>query len=149
MLESQKQIVRATLPALREHGEAITSLFYKQLLEAHPELRSMFNTTDQDSGAQAKRLAMAILAYAGNIDQLQMLGPAVTSICTRHVSTHVQPEHYPIVGHHLLTAIRQVLGDAATPEIIDAWAVAYGELADLMIERENAMYAEAHHPLPV
>jgi nitric oxide dioxygenase len=113
------------------------------MLQAHPELRPMFNVNDQESGEQAKRLAMAILAYVGNIDRLDLLGPAVTNISRRHVQTHVKPEHYPIVGHHLLEAIKSVLGDAATPEVLGAWAVAYQELADIMIGREKAMYAEA------
>jgi nitric oxide dioxygenase len=102
----------------------------------------MFATGDQENGAQAQRLAGAILAYAGNIDRLDLLGPAVTNISRRHVTTHVRPEHYPIVGHHLLKAIKTVLGDAATPEIVEAWAAAYTELADIMISMEKKMYAD-------
>lgn len=143
MLEAQKQIVKATLPALRQHGETITTVFYKQLLESHPELLAMFHVGDQESGAQAKRLAAAILAYAGNIDRLDLLGDAVTNISRRHVTLNVLPEQYPIVGLHLLGAIRTVLGEAATPEILEAWAAAYGELADIMIAREKTMYAGA------
>ena len=143
MLESQKEIVKSTLPALREHGETIARLFYKQMLEAHPELRPIFNTGDQETGEQAKRLAMAILAYVGNIDRLDLLGPAVTNISRRHVQTQVRAEHYPIVGYHLLEAIKGVLGDAATPQMLEAWAVAYQELADIMIDREKVMYAGA------
>ena len=142
MLQTQKEIVKSTLPALREHGATITRLFYTQMLEAHPELQTMFSADDQKSGEQAKRLAMAILAYVGNIDRLDLLGPAVTSISKRHVQTHVTAQQYPIVGHYLLGAIKQVLGDAATPEILSAWATAYQELADIMIAREKAMYAE-------
>lgn len=146
MLESQKQIVKSTLPALQQHGETITQVFYRQMLEAHPELRPMFATGDQENGAQAKRLAGAILAYVANIDRLDLLGPAVTNISRRHVNVHVKPEHYPIVGEHLLGAIKTVLGDAATPEIIDAWGAAYSDLAEIMIGREQQMYAEQAAP---
>jgi nitric oxide dioxygenase len=142
MLEAQKEIVKSTLPALRQHGETITTVFYQRMLEAHPELRAMFSAADQESGVQAKRLAGAILAYVGNIDRLDLLGPAVTNICQRHVNVNVQPEQYPIVGKHLLEAIQIVLGDAATPEVIDAWAAAYGDLAEIMIAREKTMYEE-------
>lgn len=44
------------------------------------------------------------------------------------------PEHYPIVGTCLLQAIKEVLGDAATEEIMEAWRVAYGFLADIFID---------------
>lgn len=141
MLDSQKTLVQSTLPALREHGETITQVFYKELLEEHPELRPMFNTGDQTNGAQAKRLAGAILAYVGNLDRLQVLGDAVTNISRRHVQVKVLPEQYPIVGKHLLGAIKTVLGDAATPEILAAWGAAYQDLAEIMIAREKTMYA--------
>ena len=97
---------------------------------------------DQANGAQHKRLAGAILAYAGNLDRLDLLGPAVSRIEHRHVATKVRPEHYPIVGKYLLVAIKEVLGDAATPEILEAWGVAYNELAQIMIGHEAAIYAK-------
>ena len=143
MLDHQKRIVQATVPVLQQRGETITRVFYQLVLEAHPELAPIFNPRDQSDGAQAKRLAAAILAYAGNIDRLDLLGGAVTNIGQRHVSLNVRPEHYPIVGKHLLEAIQTVLGDAATPEILDAWTAAYAQLAEIMIARENLMYVEA------
>jgi nitric oxide dioxygenase len=141
MLESLQQIVQSTLPALRQHGETITRVFYKELLEENPALRPMFGAKDQASGAQAKRLAGAILAFVGNLDRLDMLGPAVTNIARRHVHLGVRAEHYPIVGKHLLRAMQTVLGEAATPEVLEAWAAAYGQLAEIMIGLEAEMYA--------
>jgi len=35
-----------------------------------------------------------------------------------------------------------VLGDAATPEILDSWTAAHGQLAGIMIGREQALYDE-------
>jgi len=141
MHDSQKQIVQSTLPALRQHGETITRVFYKELLEENPDLRPMFGAEDQATGAQAKRLAGAILAYVGNLDRLDLLGPAVTNIGRRHVHLGVRAEHYPIVGKHLLRAMQTVLGEAATPEVLEAWAAAYGQLAEIMIGLEAEMYA--------
>ena len=39
----------------------------------------------------------------------------------KHASLGMLPEHYPIVGEHLLGAIRDVLGTAATGDIVSAW----------------------------
>lgn len=142
MLDRQRKIVQSTVPVLQEHGETITRVFYRHLLEEHPELASMFNARDQSDGSQARRLAAAVLAYASNIDRLHMLESAITSIGRKHVSLNVRPEQYPIVGKHLLGAIKTVLGDAATPEILDAWAAAYAQLADIMIAREKDLYIE-------
>jgi hemoglobin-like flavoprotein len=137
MNDSQRLIVQSSIPALRQHGEAIAQLFYTQLLDAHPELRPMFSTGNQESGLQARRLANAVLAYAANIDRLDLLGPAISKINARHAELQVLPEHYPIVGTHLLDAIEEVLGPAATPEVVGAWGAAYQQLADIMIDLES------------
>ena len=55
----------------------------------------------------------------------------------------MRPEHYPIVGKHLLASIREVLGEAATDELVDASAAAYGQLADLLIAEEARLYADS------
>ena len=64
-------------------------------------------------------------------------------ISQKHASLYVEPEQYDIVGHYLLLAIAEVLGNTFTPDIHDAWAVAYQQLADLMIHREARLFEEA------
>lgn len=43
---------------------------------------------------------------------------------------------------HLLASIKEVLGEAATDELVEAWAAAYQQLADILIGVESAIYAE-------
>jgi len=45
--EQQTAIVKATVPALRQHGETITATFYRNMFEAHPELYNIFNPANQ------------------------------------------------------------------------------------------------------
>jgi nitric oxide dioxygenase len=134
--------VKATAPAVAPHAETITRRFYSLMFEGNPEVLAYFNPAHQHSGAQQRALAGAICAYAANVDNLAALGPAVELIAQKHCSLGIRPEHYPIVGKHLLVAIKDVLGDAATPEVIDAWAEAYGFLAQVFIDREAAIYRE-------
>jgi hemoglobin-like flavoprotein len=54
----------------------------------------------------------------------------------------VKAEHYPLVANALLPAIRDVLGDAATDEVLGAWGEAYWALADILIGKEEVLYAE-------
>jgi nitric oxide dioxygenase len=68
--------------------------------------------------------------------------PAVKKIAYKHRGFGVLPEHYPIVGENLLQAIEDVLGDTATDEIINAWAEAYGLIADAFIGVEHDMYKQ-------
>jgi nitric oxide dioxygenase len=135
--------VKATAPVLAEHGLAIINRFYQRMLGAHPELKNIFNMRHQERGEQQRALAGAVLAYATHIDDLAVLGPAVARIAHKHASLGIVPEQYPIVGEHLLAAIKEVLGDAATDAIVNAWADAYGQLADILIDAEAALYAAA------
>lgn len=134
-------LVKATAPALQQHGLAITQRMYERLF-VNEDVKSMFDQASQESGEQPKRLAAAILAYAQNIDKLESLTAPVMRMAARHVETGVKPEHYPLVAEALLPAIRDVLQDAATDEILAAWGEAYWFLADILIGKEAAIYAE-------
>jgi nitric oxide dioxygenase len=134
------EIVKATAPVVAEHAETITRRFYTLMFAGNPEVQAYFNPAHQHSGQQQQALAGAICAYAANIENLGALGPAVELIAQKHCSLGIQPEHYPIVGKHLLAAIKAVLGDAATDEIITAWGEAYGFLAEIFVAREQQIY---------
>lgn len=139
----QVAIIKATVPVVQEHGNTITTVFYRNLLAAHPELNSVFNVSNQANGHQPRALAGALFAYAANIDNLGALGPAVELICNKHASLYIQPDDYKVVGQYLLEAMGEVLGDALTPEIHDAWTGAYWQLANLFIGREDAIYKKS------
>ncbi|GEM45048.1 NO-inducible flavohemoprotein [Deinococcus cellulosilyticus] len=143
LTETQLQLIKATVPVLKEHGATITAHFYKRMFARHPELQNVFNLTHQKTGAQSRSLAASVLAYAEYLDQPGFLSGMVGRIAHKHASLEVLPEHYPIVGENLLAAIQEVLGEAATPEIIDAWGAAYGILADIMIGAEKSLYQAA------
>lgn len=135
-----RDIIKATVPVLEEHGTEITTVFYKMMLAEHTELLNIFNKTNQTKGAQPTALATTVLAAAKHIDDLSVLLPHVRQIGQKHRALQIKPEHYPIVGEYLLKAISKVLGDAATPAIINAWGEAYGEIADVFISVEKTMY---------
>lgn len=135
-------IVKATVPVLEEHGTAITTVFYKNMFAAHPELLDIFNETNQKLGRQQTALATTVLAAAKHLDKLAVLLPQVTQISHKHRALQILPEHYPIVGQHLIGAIKEVLGEAATDDIITAWTEAYDEIASVFIQIEHGMYQE-------
>ena len=144
MLSSQTiKIVKSTAPVLATHGTEITTVFYKNLFSAHPELLNIFNHANQKQGRQQAALANTVYAAAQHIDNLGVILPVVKQIAHKHRSLAIKAEHYPIVGEHLLGAIKEVLGDAATDDIIQAWGEAYGVIADVFIQVEKDMYNEA------
>jgi len=144
MLTAQhRSIIKATVPLLESGGEVLITHFYKMMLEEHPSVRPLFNQAHQASGAQPRALANGVLMYARHIDELEQLGGLVSQIINKHVALQILPEHYPIVGGCLLRAIREVLGpEIATDAVIEAWAAAYQQLADLLIGLEENVYAE-------
>lgn len=143
MTPEQIKIISQTVPVVQQYGETITTEFYKDMLHAHPELNTVFNSTSQKTGHQAKALAAALYAYAANIENLEVLGPALELICQKHASLYITPYQYEIVGKFLLEAMQKVLGDAFTTQVRDAWASAYWQLAGLMIKKESALYEQS------
>ena len=138
-----RTIIKATVPILEQRGTEITTTFYKNMLNEHTELLNIFNRINQKKGSQPTALATTVLAAAKHIDDLTPLLGHVKQIGQKHRALQIKPEHYPIVGEYLLKAIKEVLGDAATPEIINAWGEAYNEIANVFITVEKEMYKEA------
>lgn len=142
MTPQQIDLVKATVPVLRENGVALTGYFYNRMLGNNPDLKETFNMGHQRSGAQAQALAGAVLAYAENIEDPSVLLPVVELIAHKHVSLNIQAPDYNIVGENLLHSISEVLSISMEDPLIAAWAAAYGQLADLFISTEKAIYEQ-------
>jgi len=134
--------VKATVPVLQQYGEQITRHFYATMFRDYPAVKAYFNQSHQAAGTQPRALANSVLAYATHIDRLDALKDALPKIIQKHTSLDIRPEHYPIVGTCLLRAIKEVLGEAATDDIINAWAEAYQQLADILIAAEEQVYRD-------
>lgn len=132
--------IKSTIPLLETAGVAITNHFYQRMFQVNPELKDIFNMTNQHSGRQQFALFSAIAAYAKNIDNLTVLTETVERVAHKHTSFFIQPEHYDIVGHHLIETLRELAEDAFTPEVERAWTEAYQFLANVFIGRERQLY---------
>lgn len=138
--EFARPYIEASIPVLKTHGLDITRTFYRNMFAAHPELTNLFNMGNQAAGKQQQSLASAVFAYAANIDNPAALAPVIERIVHKHAAVGITAAQYPIVGNHLLGAIKETLGDAATPELLKAWEEAYGLLADALITEEKKLY---------
>lgn len=133
--------IKASAPALAIHGTEIVRQMYTKLFE-QPAIRDLFNQSHQQGAEpQVQALALAVLAYARNIDKPSVLAQAVERVAQKHIGFGIQPEHYPAVGQALLGALQQVLGQAATPTLVAAWGKGYSFLADILMSREAQLYA--------
>jgi len=154
LLSAQSEaVVKATAPVVAQNSEKITACFYPRMFAAHPELLRVFNQGNQATGEQSRALAGSVVAYA-----VQLIDPdappfhhVMQRIAHKHISLGIRPEQYTIVGHHLLGAVAEVLGDAVTPEIAQAWDEVYWLFATQLIAEEARLYQQGGvdpaHPL--
>ncbi|MFD4459336.1 globin domain-containing protein [Nocardia sp. NPDC058480] len=141
-----KETIRATLPAVGAAIGEITTLFYRKMFAAAPELeRDLFNRGNQQQGGQQKALAGAIAAFAAlqlEPDQARV-DLILSRIANKHASLGIQPAQYPIVHKYLFEAIAEVLGDAVTTEVAAAWNELYWLMAETLITMERGLYRGA------
>ncbi|WP_426405016.1 globin domain-containing protein [Streptomyces sp. R-07] len=144
--EQAVPVVRATLPAVGGALDEITERFYGRLFAAHPELlRDLFNRGNQANGEQRKALAGSIAAFAVALLENPDSRPdaMLSRIAHKHASLGVTSEQYKTVHEHLFAAIVEVLGDAVTPEVAQAWDEVYWLMANALIAVEARLYQEA------
>ncbi|WP_333481998.1 globin domain-containing protein [Citricoccus sp. NR2] len=136
--------VAATAAVVAEHSDQITTQFYQDMFAAHPELLNVFNRANQAVGEQPKALAASVVAFATQLvdPQAPDFTPVMQRIAHKHVSLGIKASWYLIVGHYLMGAIPQVLGDAVTPEIAAAWDEVYWLFATALIAEEAKLYAQ-------
>ncbi|MCP1191480.1 NO-inducible flavohemoprotein [Priestia flexa] len=136
------EIVQSTVPVLKEHSKQIGKRFYELLFEKAPDLYNMFNQTNQKRGIQQEALGYAVYAAGEHITNLEAIKPVIERISQKHRALGVKAEQYPVVGETLLQAVKDILGDAASDDIIEAWGKAYGYIANAFIELEEDLYKE-------
>ncbi|MEF2097264.1 NO-inducible flavohemoprotein [Bacillus sp. CFBP9009] len=139
------EIVQSTAPVLKEHSKPIGKRFYELLFSKAPDLYNLFNQTNQKRGIQQEALGYAVYAAGEHITNLEAIKPVIKRVTEKHRAIGVKPEQYPVVGETLLQAVKDVLGDGATDEIIEAWGKAYGYIADAFIDIEKNLYEETEH----
>ncbi|MFJ2819873.1 globin domain-containing protein [Streptomyces toxytricini] len=143
--EKSAETVRATLPAVGAAVGDIAELFYAKLFAAHPELlRDLFNRGNQAAGVQKQALAGSIAAFASHLLAHPGTRPdaMLGRIAHKHASLGVTREQYPVVHRYLFEAIAEILGDAVTPEVAEAWDEVYWLMANALIAIEERLYAE-------
>jgi nitric oxide dioxygenase len=142
LTEQHIQRIKSTIPLLENAGPALTKHFYARMFLHQPDLKNIFNMSNQDNGRQEVALFEAIAAYAKNIENVAVLQSAVERIAQKHTSLNIQPEHYEIVGHHLIEPLRELAGDVFNSDVEDAWTKAYQFLAQIFIDREAELYQQ-------
>lgn len=140
MLDAQTiATVKATIPLLVETGPKLTAHFYDRMFTHNPELKEIFNMSNQRNGDQREALFNAIAAYASNIENLPALLPAVEK---SRRSTPASRSNRNSTTSSVNTCWQRWTKCSARQEVLDAWGKAYGVLANVFINREAEIYNE-------
>ncbi|KPI83835.1 bifunctional nitric oxide dioxygenase/dihydropteridine reductase 2 [Leptomonas seymouri] len=140
LAEKTIKVVEATAPAVAAAGSQLAAAFYKRLFINNPELKEVFNLAHQRDLGQPKALFNSVVAYATHLRDLSPLGPIVEKIAYKHTSFNIKPEQYQIVGYNLLKTIEEELNPGQ--DVLAEWGKAYEQLAQILIAREEQIYAE-------
>lgn len=134
----QIELVQASFEMVRPIADQAAETFYQRLFEIAPQYRSLFKHDMKKQGA----MLMSTLGLAvGSLNNLEAILPAVRSLGQRHAGYGVTAEHYQPVAEAFLWTLEYYLGEGFTPELKDAWVVAYTTLAGVMIEASEAVPA--------
>jgi hemoglobin-like flavoprotein len=131
MTPAQETLIKASFTQVAPIADQAATIFYDRLFELDPSIRPMFAHTDMPG--QRRNLMQTLTVVVKSIDRLETIVPAVHALGRRHAGYGVEPGHFATVGQALLDTLAIGLGEDFTPDVKDAWATAYGILADVMI----------------
>lgn len=129
MTPDQITLVETSFAHALPVADVVATLFYNRLFEIAPEVRALFS---EDMREQRRNLMQMLNVTVHGLSNLDRLVPMVEALGRRHAGYGVQATHYQVVGAALLWTLDHSLGALFTPEVEDAWTVAYTLLAGTM-----------------
>lgn len=127
--------LRKSFAAIEARAEITALVFYKRLFEAAPYVRPLFKS---DMREQAQKLMEMIALGLSLAERPGAFDTEMRELGARHLDYDVKDHHYALVGEVLLETLAEVLGPQFTPEVRDAWATYYGEMADSALRGAEA-----------
>lgn len=137
----QVDILETSFDAIAPRGEELMDIFYQRLFELDPEVQRLFGGTDMP--AQKKKLLSTLVLLRNSLRDPAQLVPALKGLGARHAGYGVAPEHYPVVGQALISAMMEVAGPAWHPQYTGAWMDAYQLVQDTMLEGASESLASS------
>jgi len=132
-------------------GEHLYSVFFEMLPEAMDSFPLDVRVKYQDyllggpeaegdlrnSAALANLFAKVIQAIGCTVAGLQesdKLVPLLTNLGMRHITYRVREDFWPVLGKAMNITLRDLLGEAFTQEVENAWNIVYGFMSQIMIQ---------------
>lgn len=137
MNDAQITLIQDSFAKVVPIKDTAAEIFYADLFETAPEVKPYFANADMSE--QGSKLMATLGVVVNGLRDLDKVVPVAQQLAVKHVDYGVKAKDYDSVGASLLRTLEKGLGDAFTPDVKDAWTVAYGTLSTVM---KDAAYAE-------
>jgi hemoglobin-like flavoprotein len=125
----QLAAVETTLAEDRLDLDAVAADFYRRLFAGAPATVALFSG---DADVQRQKFATELEAIGRAIRRHPDFLAETRALGARHRAYGVEAVHYRQAGPPLLDALAAALGDRWTPEVAEAWRLAYHLTAEAM-----------------
>ena len=129
MTPRQVFLVQDSFRAVESRPNITATLFYQRLFELDPCLKPVFKSDYSEDG---KKLMTMLSTVVNELDDLEVILPAVQSLGRRHVEYGMKKQDYDTVGAALLWALEKTLESDFSDDVQKAWAQTYNFLTDTM-----------------
>ena len=103
------EALETSFDLIAPRGDELMEEFYSRLFIAAPAVRPLF---PDDMRRQKTMLLGAVVLLRKSLRDLDAIVPKLRELGARHVAYGAQPEHYPVVGSALISAMAAIAGDA-------------------------------------
>jgi nitric oxide dioxygenase len=135
MTPDQIALVEATLHEVRPRLDDVAAEFYERLVTADPDVAALFTG---DPALQRRKFTTELHTICRAIRDHTAFLAEVRQLGRLHGELGVRSRHYAIAGPALLAALAGALGAAWTPDVAQAWRLAYRLTAETMMSGASA-----------
>jgi hemoglobin-like flavoprotein len=125
----QVRLVERSATLLLAQPYEWSSAFYDAMFAADPSARSLF---PDDMAAQREKFIGEISVLLSLVADLDAFDERAAALGAAHVAYGVHAAHYRLSGEALVASAAVILGEDATPEVLDAWRAVHDLVAEAM-----------------
>jgi hemoglobin-like flavoprotein len=124
----QKTLVQRSFRKVAGKTDLVADVLYRRLFEISPESKLLFKC---EMRRQGRKLIQAFAVAVIGLDDPSTITEMLRELGKRHERYGAKIEDYRHLGEALIYALEQTLGDEFTPDVREAWTVAYGFFIEL------------------
>ena len=130
------ELLNRSYPLIKQHRLELGDKTYANLFQAHPEIKELFKDT---SPGQSQRLMDTILFYSQEVENYELFYDRLDQIAYVHIKVGIKNEYYSYMKDAFISALKEVLQEEATEELVRAWTYGFDSLSNELIHVENLL----------